>query len=158
MTIDWAAIIIGAIGWLGAIWSYYDKKRIEHQNKEYEMTLEVIKNEKLSRMQSMIEQEDQTLEEMLDKLNVAQNATAEVPLTPEEKKLNQELDEYISFLRCIIRGERRNILNKKATGTWDYYAKRLRKWEPLWKYVSNEEFEWKDIVRKIEKMTSRDKK
>jgi hypothetical protein len=149
---DFFKIILAAAGWIWGIWSYLDNKKKDRQLGEFKTASEFIMNEKFSRVQNMIEQEDTFLEKILNKLNTANNPHAASLLTAEERDLRQELDRYINFLECIATARKSGSFKRVSSpGFWDYYLGRLRAWEALWKYVSYEEYGWKNIVKELEK-------
>lgn len=138
-------VVVAMTAWIG-VKQYGETKHKERLLNDFQMRRDLVMEPKLSEIQAKIEYESADLERILKKLVSAENPYDPDLLNDEEKTLHQHLDNYINFLEAVGSLRSRGWLERKDySGFWNYYFRRLKEWEILWKYISKPYYEWKDV-------------
>lgn len=139
-------VVVAMTAWIG-VEQYRETKHKERLLNDFQMRRDFIMQPKLSDIQAKIEHESADLERILKKLVSAKNPYDPNLLNDKEKELHQKLDNYINFLEAVGSLRSRGWLERKDySGFWNYYFRRLRERETLWKYISKSYYDWKDVT------------
>lgn len=153
----WVAVAIFAGSIITAITAtfvtYLNLTRPLKEKQEYNRTFDNVKfihkiifNKELSELQSNMDIGSEQLKDLLDKINYRNFKDGKgKALISDDDELYRKLDSYLNYLESIAMVETSKRITRNDY--WNYYFGILKKWKPVWLYITFPEYEWTMLTK-----------